>query len=221
MCLCVFYFLLGLFLRSSSSWAHWEWCRGTVMLTSSSETGSGGDYLLRWTQPHGYDIQISTSLPAESWLLSSCVLIDLIWNKHNNPKWAEIWRVGVFNCGSCKMSDLCLRVWPSFFCVQVKPLLQVTRQDEEIQVREAELQKAKDKLTRAEQDYSELDKKHAQVNQPACFYCSFVMHFSSPLLSFCLCVPAVGGKGSPGRPAAGRGRAVCRGRGVEGQAGQS
>uniref|UniRef100_A0A3P9HZM7 Myosin, heavy chain 14, non-muscle n=1 Tax=Oryzias latipes TaxID=8090 RepID=A0A3P9HZM7_ORYLA len=46
---------------------------------------------------------------------------------------------------------------------KVKPLLQVTRQDEEIQVREAELQKAKDKLTRAEQDYSELDKKHAQL----------------------------------------------------------
>lgn len=54
-----------------------------------------------------------------------------------------------------------------FVCVvffyQVKPLLQVTRQDEEIQVRETELQKAKDQLTRAEQDYSELDKKHAQV----------------------------------------------------------
>ncbi|XP_024122915.1 myosin-10 isoform X2 [Oryzias melastigma] len=46
---------------------------------------------------------------------------------------------------------------------KVKPLLQVTRQDEEIQVREAELQKAKDKLTRAEQDYTELDKKHAQL----------------------------------------------------------
>ncbi|XP_028281553.1 myosin-10 isoform X4 [Parambassis ranga] len=46
---------------------------------------------------------------------------------------------------------------------KVKPLLQVTRQDEEIQVREAELQKAKDKLTRVEQDYGELDRKHAQL----------------------------------------------------------
>ncbi|XP_056236683.1 myosin-10 isoform X5 [Seriola aureovittata] len=46
---------------------------------------------------------------------------------------------------------------------KVKPLLQVTRQDEEIQVREAELQKAKDKLTRVEQDYTELDRKHAQL----------------------------------------------------------
>lgn len=49
---------------------------------------------------------------------------------------------------------------------QVKPLLQVTRQDEEIQVREAELQKANDKLTRVEQDFNELDKKHIQVNKP-------------------------------------------------------
>ncbi|XP_068592506.1 myosin-10 isoform X2 [Cebidichthys violaceus] len=46
---------------------------------------------------------------------------------------------------------------------KVKPLLQVTRQDEEIQVRESELQKAKDNLTRVEQDYTELDKKHAQL----------------------------------------------------------
>ena len=48
---------------------------------------------------------------------------------------------------------------------QVKPLLQVTRQDEEIQVRETELQKAKDNLTRVELDYTELDKKHLQVNK--------------------------------------------------------
>ncbi|KAM6910646.1 uncharacterized protein myh14 [Xenentodon cancila] len=46
---------------------------------------------------------------------------------------------------------------------KVKPLLQVTRQDEEIQAREAELQKAKDKLTRVELDYTELDRKHAQL----------------------------------------------------------
>ncbi|XP_049903784.1 myosin-10 isoform X6 [Epinephelus moara] len=46
---------------------------------------------------------------------------------------------------------------------KVKPLLQVTRQDEEIQVREAELQKAKDNLTRVEQDFKELDRKHVQL----------------------------------------------------------
>ncbi|XP_051261649.1 myosin-10 isoform X3 [Dicentrarchus labrax] len=46
---------------------------------------------------------------------------------------------------------------------KVKPLLQVTRQDEEIQVRETQLLKAKENLTRAEQDYMELDRKHAQL----------------------------------------------------------
>ncbi|XP_042345653.1 myosin-10 isoform X5 [Plectropomus leopardus] len=46
---------------------------------------------------------------------------------------------------------------------KVKPLLQVTRQDEEIQIRETELQKAKDNLTKVEQQYTELDRKHAQL----------------------------------------------------------
>ncbi|XP_055020196.1 myosin-10 isoform X2 [Boleophthalmus pectinirostris] len=46
---------------------------------------------------------------------------------------------------------------------KVKPLLQVSRRDEEIQVRQAELLKAQDKLTRVEQDYTELDQKHAQL----------------------------------------------------------
>ncbi|XP_071402203.1 myosin-10 [Centroberyx affinis] len=46
---------------------------------------------------------------------------------------------------------------------KVKPLLQVTRQDEEIQAREAELQKAKDKLGRVELDFTELDRKHTQL----------------------------------------------------------
>ncbi|XP_032413182.1 myosin-10 isoform X1 [Xiphophorus hellerii] len=46
---------------------------------------------------------------------------------------------------------------------KVKPLLQVTRQDEEIQARESELHKAKENLTRVEQDYTELDRKHTQL----------------------------------------------------------
>lgn len=92
---------------------------------------------------------------------------------------------------------------------QVKPLLQVTRQDEEIQTREAALQKAKEQLTRAEQDYTELDKKHAQVNKPHPHCASYPSQFclclsycqsgphSSPLLRFCHIV-AAGGKGSAG-----------------------
>lgn len=51
-----------------------------------------------------------------------------------------------------------------FISVQVKPLLQVTRQDEEIQAREAQLQKAKDNLNKVEHDYIELERKHQQVH---------------------------------------------------------
>lgn len=57
-------------------------------------------------------------------------------------------------------------LWPSFLYQQVKPLLQVTRQDEEIQARESALLKAQEKLTQAEQEYTDLDKKHVQVNRP-------------------------------------------------------
>ncbi|XP_023186552.1 myosin-10-like isoform X4 [Xiphophorus maculatus] len=46
---------------------------------------------------------------------------------------------------------------------KVKPLLQVTRQDEEIQARESELHKAKENLTRVEQEYTELNRKHTQL----------------------------------------------------------
>ncbi|XP_049335999.1 myosin-10 isoform X4 [Astyanax mexicanus] len=46
---------------------------------------------------------------------------------------------------------------------KVKPLLQVTRQDEEIQAREAELQKAKDNLGKVEHEYNELERKHQQL----------------------------------------------------------
>ncbi|XP_043971901.1 myosin-10 isoform X4 [Gambusia affinis] len=46
---------------------------------------------------------------------------------------------------------------------KVKPLLQVTRQDEEIQARESALHKAKENLTLVEQEYAELDRKHTQL----------------------------------------------------------
>ncbi|KAJ8289965.1 hypothetical protein GJAV_G00007230 [Gymnothorax javanicus] len=48
---------------------------------------------------------------------------------------------------------------------KVKPLLQVTRQEEEIQVREAKIQKATEKLTKVEQDYLELERKHQQLSE--------------------------------------------------------
>lgn len=55
----------------------------------------------------------------------------------------------------------------SLICIfQVKPLLQVTRQDEEIQVRETQLLKAKENLTQVEHNYTELERKHVQVGKP-------------------------------------------------------
>lgn len=58
----------------------------------------------------------------------------------------------------------------------MKPLLQVTRQDEEIQAREAQLQKAKDKLSKLELDFTELDKKNQQVT----ISLIFVVHVGKP-----------------------------------------
>lgn len=73
------------------------------------------------------------------------------------------------NLSWCRNGDIHSDLRPFLCSYQVKPLLQVTRQDEEIQVREAELQKAKDKLVRVEQDFTELDRKHIQVNKPLTF----------------------------------------------------
>lgn len=48
-------------------------------------------------------------------------------------------------------------------CVQVKPLLQVTRQEEEMQAKEDELQKTKERQQKAESELKELEQKHSQV----------------------------------------------------------
>ena len=47
--------------------------------------------------------------------------------------------------------------------VQVKPLLQVTRQEEEMQAKEDELQKTKERQQKAESELKELEQKHSQV----------------------------------------------------------
>ncbi|XP_048465620.1 myosin-11-like [Rhincodon typus] len=46
---------------------------------------------------------------------------------------------------------------------KVKPLLQVTRQEEEMQLKEDELQRTKEKQQKAELSLSELEKKHTQI----------------------------------------------------------
>uniref|UniRef100_A0A4W6FND5 Myosin, heavy chain 14, non-muscle n=1 Tax=Lates calcarifer TaxID=8187 RepID=A0A4W6FND5_LATCA len=94
---------------------------------------------------------------AHLFLLIYCVFFRAFLKKQQQ---LSALRVMQRNCAAY----LKLRNWQWWrLFTKVKPLLQVTRQDEEIQVREAELQKAKDKLTRVEQDYTDLDRKHAQL----------------------------------------------------------
>lgn len=49
------------------------------------------------------------------------------------------------------------------FHFQVKPLLQVTRQEEEMQAKDEELQKTKERQQKAESELKELEQKHSQV----------------------------------------------------------
>lgn len=51
-----------------------------------------------------------------------------------------------------------------FVCPQVKPLLQVSRQEEEMQAKDEELNKVKEKHFHAEQQIREMVDKHQQVN---------------------------------------------------------
>lgn len=47
---------------------------------------------------------------------------------------------------------------------QVKPLLQVTRQEEEMQAKDEELMKMKEKQLKVENELVDMEKKHQQVN---------------------------------------------------------
>lgn len=50
------------------------------------------------------------------------------------------------------------------FVLQVKPLLQVTRQEEEMQAKDEELVKVKEKQTKVEGELVEMERKHQQVS---------------------------------------------------------
>ena len=50
-----------------------------------------------------------------------------------------------------------------FPLLQVKPLLNVTRQEDEMEAKDTELRKVKDKLTKSEDDYSDLERKYQQI----------------------------------------------------------
>ena len=51
-----------------------------------------------------------------------------------------------------------------FFFSQVKPLLQVTRQEEEMQAKDEELIKVKERQLKVENELVEMERKHQQVN---------------------------------------------------------
>ncbi|TRY94294.1 hypothetical protein DNTS_030381 [Danionella cerebrum] len=79
---------------------------------------------------------------------------------HKKQQQLSALRVMQRNCAAY----LKLRNWQWWrLFTKVKPLLQVTRQDEEIQAREAQLQKAQNKLSKLELDFTELDKKNQQL----------------------------------------------------------
>lgn len=48
----------------------------------------------------------------------------------------------------------------------MKPLLQVTRQEEELQAKDEELLKVKEKQTKVEGELEEMERKHQQVREP-------------------------------------------------------
>ena len=50
-----------------------------------------------------------------------------------------------------------------YFCVQVKPLLEVTNTEEKINQREAELKQVSDKFDKLKTDHDELEKKNQQI----------------------------------------------------------
>ncbi|XP_073667748.1 uncharacterized protein myh14 isoform X5 [Paramisgurnus dabryanus] len=79
---------------------------------------------------------------------------------HKKQQQLSALRVMQRNCAAY----LKLRNWQWWrLFTKVKPLLQVTRQDEEIQAREAQLQKAKENLSKLELDFTELDRKNQQL----------------------------------------------------------
>lgn len=76
-----------------------------------------------------------------------------------------------------------------WFPFQVKPLLQVSRQEEEMMAKEEELIKVKEKQLAAENRLSELETFQAQVSCKSDVYKLFSLHLSNclrapPLLSW-------------------------------------
>lgn len=76
---------------------------------------------------------------------------------------------------TCILFVFCNPLFSSLFCLQVKPLLQVSRQEEEMQAKDEELVKVKEKQVYAERQLQEMEEKQQQVNlkKPRSWLCSF------------------------------------------------
>ena len=85
-----------------------------------------------------------------------------IARKHYHKRVQQLSAIRVIqrNC----LSYLKLRNWQWWrLFTKVKPLLNVTRQEEELHQREDELKNVMDKLEKTETDYTDLEKKHSQI----------------------------------------------------------
>lgn len=60
-------------------------------------------------------------------------------------------------------THLCYKLLRHVFVFQVKPLLQVTRQEEEMGQKEEELKAAKEVAAKAEAELKDISQKHTQV----------------------------------------------------------
>lgn len=66
-----------------------------------------------------------------------------------------------------------------FFFPQVKPLLQVTRQEEEMQAKDEELVKVKERQLKVENELVEMERKHQQVNMSTVTESKYFPFFTS------------------------------------------
>lgn len=102
---------------------------------------------------------------------------------------------------------------------QVKPLLQVTRQEEEMGQKEEELKAVREVAAKAEAELKEISQKHTQVSRTPHFTKAHPSCRGGDLKTEALCPPAGRGASAAGDEASGRDGAVRGGRGDESASG--
>lgn len=141
----LFLFATGLLPRGNSSSRPWRWSRGTVPPTSNSGTGSGGGSLQRSAHHCPGKAQISGLIQL---IFYNCFHIIISRNNYLILEWSNAFK-------NVMLSN------PSQW--QVKPLLQVTRQEEEMSLKDEELKRAKEVSVKFESELKEITLKHTTV----------------------------------------------------------